>query len=511
MSSENMLIQMTHISKSFPGVAALDDVPLELKSGEIHALLGENGAGKSTLIKILTGVEERDGGSVLLEGAPIFPKSPQDAQKLGISTVYQEVNLCPNLSVAENIYIGREPKKRGSIDWKKINRDSRALLDRFSLDIDVTKNLDSYSVAVQQMVAIARAVDISAKVLILDEPTSSLSSVEVEKLFEVMNMLKAQGMGILFVTHFLDQVYAVSDTITVLRNGRYVGTYAAAELPRTQLVGKMLGKEYAELDLSSEKEELVGGERESLLEMKQACGPGTISNIDLNIYKGEVLGISGLLGSGRSEIVRLIFGIDRLEQGEMKLNGEKLAGKGPLPAIRRGVAFCPENRKTEGIIGELSIRENIILALQAKRGMLKAISRAQAERIADKYIKMLEIKTPSQDQRAKNLSGGNQQKVILARWLATDPQLLMLDEPTRGIDVGTKAEIQKIIVGLAEQGMTVVFISSEIDEMLRCCSRMIVLRDRKKVGELSGKEIAESAVMSLIAGGVKNGEDKEAV
>ena len=511
MSSENMLIQMTHISKSFPGVAALDDVPLELKSGEIHALLGENGAGKSTLIKILTGVEERDGGSVLLEGAPIFPKSPQDAQRLGISTVYQEVNLCPNLSVAENIYIGREPKKRGSIDWKKINRDSRALLDRFSLDIDVTKNLDSYSVAVQQMVAIARAVDISAKVLILDEPTSSLSSVEVEKLFEVMNMLKAQGMGILFVTHFLDQVYAVSDTITVLRNGRYVGTYATKELPRTQLVGKMLGKEYAELDLSSEKEELIGGERERLLEMKQACGSGTISNIDLNIYKGEVLGISGLLGSGRSEIVRLIFGIDRLEQGEMKLNGEKLAGKGPLPAIRRGVAFCPENRKTEGIIGELSIRENIILALQAKRGILKAISRAQAERIADKYIKMLEIKTPSQDQRAKNLSGGNQQKVILARWLATDPQLLMLDEPTRGIDVGTKAEIQKIIVGLAERGMTVVFISSEIDEMLRCCSRMIVLRDRKKVGELSGKEIAESAVMSLIAGGVKNGEDKEAV
>ncbi|MBE6829368.1 MAG: sugar ABC transporter ATP-binding protein, partial [Ruminococcaceae bacterium] len=423
----------------------------------------------------------------------------------------QEINLCPNLSVAENIYIGREPKKRGSIDWKRINQDSRDLLKRFNLTIDVTKNLDFYSVAVQQMVAIARAVDISAKVLILDEPTSSLSSVEVEKLFEVMNMLKAQGMGILFVTHFLDQVYAVSDTITVLRNGRYVGTYAAAELPKTQLVGKMLGKEYAELDLSSEKEELTGGERDGLLEMKRACGPGTISDVDLKIYRGEVLGISGLLGSGRSEIVRLIFGIDHLEQGEISLDGRKLAGKGPLPAIRCGVAFCPENRKTEGIIGDLSIRENIILALQAKKGMFKSISRVQAERIADKYIRMLEIKTPSQEQQAKNLSGGNQQKVILARWLATDPQLLMLDEPTRGIDVGTKAEIQKMIVGLAEQGMTVVFISSEIDEMLRCCSRMIVLRDKKKVGELSGKDIAESAVMSLIAGGVKSGEDQEAV
>lgn len=511
MSGENTLIQMTYISKSFPGVSALEDVQLTLKSGEIHALLGENGAGKSTLIKVLTGVEERDGGSIFMEGAPISPKDPQDAQKLGISTVYQEVNLCPNLSVAENVYIGREPKKNGCIDWKAINQNARILISRFNLEIDVTKKLDYYSVAVQQMVAIARAVDISAKVLILDEPTSSLSSVEVEKLFEVMRMLKSQGMGILFVTHFLDQVYAVSDTITVLRNGRYVGSYAAAELPKMQLVGKMLGKEYAEFDLTSDKEELIHAERETLLEMKQASGAGTISGISLKIYKGEVLGLSGLLGSGRSEIVRLIFGIDRLEQGEIDLNKKKMTGKGTLPAIRSGLAFCPENRKTEGIIGDLSIRENILLALQAKRGMLHMISRTEAEQIADKYITMLDIKTPSQSQRVKNLSGGNQQKVILARWLATDPQLLMLDEPTRGIDVGTKAEIQRSIMKLAEKGITVVFISSEIDEMLRCCSRMIVLRDRKLVGELAGKEISESAVMSCIAGGVKHEENKEAV
>ncbi len=511
MSSENMLIQMTHISKSFPGVAALDDVHFELNRGEIHALLGENGAGKSTLIKVLTGVEERDTGSVFLEGIPISPKNPQEAQRLGISTVYQEVNLCPNLSVAENIYIGREPKKGGCIDWKTINQKARELLFRFNLKIDVTKNLDYYSVAIQQMVAIARAADISAKVLILDEPTSSLSSVEVEKLFEVMSMLKSQGMGIVFVTHFLDQVYAISDTITVLRNGRYVGTYTTAELPRMQLVGKMLGKEYAEFDLSAEKEELLQADRELLLEMDHTSGTGTISEMSLEIYKGEVLGLSGLLGSGRSEIVRLIFGIDRLERGEIRLNGKKLTGKGPLSTIRRGLAFCPENRKTEGIIGNLSIRENILLALQAKCGMLKAIPRAEAEQIADEYIKLLEIKTPSQEQRADNLSGGNQQKVILARWLATNPQLLMLDEPTRGIDVGTKAEIQKLIVNLAEKGITVVFISSEIDEMIRCCSRMIVLRDRKKVAELSGKEISESAVMSCIAGGVKDGENKEAV
>lgn len=511
MNGENTLIQMMHISKSFPGVAALDDVQLELKSGEIHALLGENGAGKSTLIKVLTGVEERGSGSIFMEGEPIACKNPQDAQKLGISTVYQEVNLCPNLSVAENIYIGREPKKGGHIDWQTINKSARILLSKFSLQIDVTNKLDNYSVAIQQMVAIARAVDISAKLLILDEPTSSLSSAEVDKLFEVMRMLRSQGMGIIFVTHFLDQVYKISDTITVLRNGRYIGTYTTADLPRVQLVGKMLGKEYAELDLASDKDEVSYGERKILLEMKQASGAGTISDVDLEIYKGEVLGLSGLLGSGRSEIVRLIFGVDRLDQGQIDLNGKKLLNKGTLSAIRRGVAFCPENRKTEGIVGDLNIRENIVLALQAKRGMLKVISRIEAEQIADKYIKLLEIKTPSQDQRVKNLSGGNQQKVILARWLATDPQMLMLDEPTRGIDIGTKAEIQKIIVELAAKGMTVVFISSEIDEMLRCCSRMVVLRDKKKVGELTGKEISESAVMSYIAGGTKNGENKEAV
>ncbi len=511
MENENTLIQMLHISKSFPGVAALDDVQFELKAGEIHALLGENGAGKSTLIKVLTGVEERDSGSVIMEGKPIVAKNTQEAQKLGISTVYQEVNLCPNLSVAENIYIGREPKKGNRIDWQTIYKNANILLSKFNLNIDVTKKLDFYSVAIQQMVAIARAADISAKVLILDEPTSSLSSMEVNKLFEVMRMLKSQGMGIVFVTHFLDQVYEISDTITVLRNGRYIGTYPAAELPKVKLVGKMIGKEYAELDNAADKEETDCGEHEILIEMKQASGAGTIDDVDLVIYKGEVLGLSGLLGSGRSEIVRLIFGVDRLTHGQISLSGKKIMNNGTLSAIRRGIAFCPENRKTEGIIGDLSIRDNIVLALQAKRGMNRKISRSEAEQIADRYIKILEIKTPSQNQLVKNLSGGNQQKVILARWLATDPQILMLDEPTRGIDIGTKAEIQKIITELSEKGMTVVFISSEIDEMLRCCSRMIVLRDKKKVGELSGREISESAVMSYIAGGTKNGENKEAV
>ena len=504
MSGESALIQMSHISKTFPGVVALNDVQFTLQKGEIHALLGENGAGKSTLIKVLTGVEERDGGTVLLDGKEIFPKTPQEAQNAGISTVYQEVNLCPNLSVAENVYIGREPKKGGHIDWKTINTRSKELLKRFDLSIDVTKTLDSYSVAIQQMVAIARAVDVSAKVLILDEPTSSLSAPEVQKLFEIMRMLKKQGMGIIFVTHFLDQVYEVTDTITVLRNGGYVGTYATADLPRVQLVAKMIGKEYADLNQRFVNEEAEQAKKETLLSLKDASGAGTIDSISLDINRGEVLGLSGLLVSGRSEIVRLIFSVDRLNGGEMDLKGEKIHNRSTLAAIRKGFAFCPENRKTEGIVGDLSIRDNIILALQAKRGMFRAISKAEAQKLADEFIEKLEIKTPSADQLIKNLSGGNQQKVILARWMATNPDLLMLDEPTRGIDIGTKAEIQKLVVQLAEQGMAVIFISSEIDEMLRCCDRMIVLRDKKKVAELAGQEISEAAIMHFIAGGAEN-------
>lgn len=506
MEGQNVLLKMEHISKSFgKAVIALDDVQFELRSGEIHALLGENGAGKSTLIKVLTGVEERDSGTVLMNGKAIHPKSTNEAQKDGISTVYQEVNLCPNLSVAENVYIGREPKtKLGGIDWKVINRKAKELLEKFDLNINVTKRLDNYSVAIQQMVAIARASDIDAKVLILDEPTSSLSNVEVAKLFEIMKKLRAAGMGIVFVTHFLDQVYEVTDRITVLRNGKYVGTYQTEELPRVQLVAKMIGKDYASLNESmiagQEGEQETG---ETFIELHGVCGPGTIRDFDLKVAKGEVLGLSGLLGSGRSETARILFGVDSVTKGEMKYKGKAVHFKNPLDAIRNDIAFCPENRKTEGIIGDLSIRENIVLALQSKRGLFKKIGRKEAQKLADEYIRKLEIKTPDADQLIKNLSGGNQQKVILARWLATNPEFLMLDEPTRGIDIGTKAEIQKIVIDLAGQGMAVLFISSEIDEMLRCCKRMVVLRDMERVGELRGKEISEEAIMHIMAGGEK--------
>ncbi len=489
---------MKDICKEFPGVKALDGVEFELRSGEIHALLGENGAGKSTLIKVLTGVEQKDSGTIVMDGQEISPLSPIDAQNAGISTVYQEVNLCPDLSVAENVFIGREPKKQGRIDWKTVFERTRQLLKEFDLDINVEERLDNFSVAIQQMIAIARAVDVNAKVLILDEPTSSLSTQEVKKLFEIMNMLKAKGLGIIFVTHFLDQVYEVSDRITVLRNGTFVGTYDADKLPMLELVGKMIGKDYDSLE-AIEKLASSSDSFEELLKIENGS-TADIEDVNITIGKGEVTGFSGLLGSGRSEIARLIFGADKKISGKTLLKGQPRDIRDPLDAIKNDMAFCPEDRKKEGIVGDLSIRDNIIIALQSKRGLLHRISRKEADEIADRLIKELAIKTPSADQKIKNLSGGNQQKVILARWLATDPSLLILDEPTRGIDIGAKAEIQKIVVELASKGMSCIFISSELEEMERCCSKMFVLRDKKIVGSLSGDEISQSAIMKQIAG-----------
>ncbi|MCR4657132.1 MAG: sugar ABC transporter ATP-binding protein [Lachnospiraceae bacterium] len=494
----NNILCMEHINKEFPGVQALNDVEFSLRSGEIHALLGENGAGKSTLIKVLTGVEPKDSGTILMDGAEISPKSPIDAQNAGISTVYQEVNLCPDLSVAENVFIGREPRKGRRIDWKSVNEKAGELLKDFDLSINVEERLDNYPVAVQQMIAIARAVDVKAKVLILDEPTSSLSTQEVNKLFAIMRMLRERGMGIIFVTHFLDQVYEVSDRITVLRNGTYVGTYEAEKLPMIELVGKMIGKDYESLEAIPK---LSSGQtdREELLRISHGS-TGEISDVNISVGKGEVTGFSGLLGSGRSEMARLIFGADKKLSGTTLIDKKEVQINSPLDAILNDIAFCPEDRKKEGIIGDLSIRENIIIALQSKRGILRKISKKEADEIAESLIRELDIKTPSADQKIKNLSGGNQQKVLLARWLATKPRLLILDEPTRGIDIGAKAEIQKTVVELAKNGMSCVFISSEFEEMERCCTKMFVLRDKKIVGELSGDEISQSAIMKQIAG-----------
>lgn len=504
----NVVLTMRGIPMTFPGVKALDKVDFTLRKGEIHALMGENGAGKSTLIKCLTGINDFEAGEIRVDGVdgPVKNSSTLDAQKVGISTVYQEVNLCPNLSVAENLYIGREPMtKFHTIDRRAMFRKADELVKRLGIKADVTQNLENYSLAIQQMIAITRAVDMDCKVLILDEPTSSLDDSEVEKLFSMMRRLKDQGVGIIFVTHFLEQVYAVCDRITVLRDGTLIGEWPVAELPRVKLVAAMMGKDFD--DLADIKPEGYKFDENAPMEIdaEGLSHKGTIKPFNLQIRKGEVIGLTGLLGSGRSELARTIYGADRAQTGTLKVGGHEAHIKQPLDAMNLGMGLLPDDRKAEGIVGDLSVRENIILALQAKRGMFRQLPRAKQEEIADRYIDLLQIKTASRETPIKQLSGGNQQKAILARWLATDPDFLILDEPTRGIDVGTKTEIQKLIIDLAAQGKSVMFISSEIEEMLRTCNRMAVLRDGAMVGELDG-ELTQERVMAAIAGGTTNDE-----
>jgi galactofuranose transport system ATP-binding protein len=500
--SNGAIVAMQGISKSFPGVQALENVDFTLQRGEIHALVGENGAGKSTLIKAMTGVERPDKGTVRIEGREIVIRSPLEAQQLGIATVYQEVNLCPNLTVAENILIGREPMKWGSIDWKAMNVQATQALQRLGIDVDVTQTLGSCSVAIQQMAAIARALVISsAKILILDEPTSSLDAHETALLFGVMQKLKGEGLGIIFITHFLNQVYEISDRITVLRNGKLVGTYDAAALPRLELIKKMIGRSLDELDDMTRLKVSTSRhiKAEPLLQARGLGQHGSIEPFDLELHAGEVVGLAGLLGSGRTEIAQLLFGAQKPDTGAITMDGKTVTDYSPIQSIGRGVALCPEDRKAAGIVDDLTVRENIILAMQANLGWFKHLRLQEQHEIADKYIKLLNISTPSADQPVRNLSGGNQQKVILARWLAINPRLLILDEPTRGIDVGTKAEIQKLVLSLAEEGKSCMFISSELEEVLRTSHRIVVLREHQKVTEFKG-DVSEQQVMQSIAG-----------
>ncbi len=496
------LLEIRGLSKSFPGVKALQEVDLTVRRGEVHGLMGENGAGKSTLIKVLTGVYPRDSGTIRLDGVEIDPSSPKAAEGLGVSTVYQEVNLIPHRSVAENICLGRQPARFGIIRWRAVARRAEAALARVDLKMDVSQPLSACSIAVQQLIAIARALDISERLLVLDEPTSSLDEQEVKELFGVIRKLRSEGMGIIFVTHFLDQVYAISDRITVLRDGRLVGEYETARLPKVELVSRMIGKDLAQLESVREaaNRSEVDRKRETFLEVRNFGRNGSIAPMDMTIGKGEIVGLAGLLGSGRTETARLLFGVDRPQTGEMLVEGRKVVFHTPRQAIREGFAFTPEDRKVEGIVPHLSVRENIILAMQARQGALDTISRSRQEEIADKFIKALGIRTPGAEQAVMNLSGGNQQKVLLARWLATHPRFLILDEPTRGIDVGAKVEIEKLMHALRAEGMSILFISSELEEVVRDSQRVIVLRDRTKAGELAGDEINQETIMRTIAG-----------
>ena len=500
-NEENQVVlTMRGICKQFPGTKALNNVDFTLRKGEIHALMGENGAGKSTLIKVLTGVYEKDAGSIRIEGVTGEAKihSPQDAQNTGISTVYQEITLCPNLTVAENMFIGRT--KGAFINWRARNKRTTEILESLNIPARAKQELSRCSLAVQQMVAIARAVDMKCKVLILDEPTSSLDEKEVEMLFGLMRDLRNKGVAIVFVTHFLEQVYAVSDRITVLRNGELVGEWPVAELPQVQLVAKMMGKDLNDMESLEQVGQKSAGSDEVVYKAQNLSSTES-RPFDFSIRKGEVNGFTGLLGSGRSESVRAIFGADRVTGGRVSMKGRDVRITKPHDAMKNGIGYLAEDRKRDGIIADLSVRENIIMALQVMKGFFHPMKREEMEAFADEYIKALQIKTASQDTPIGSLSGGNQQKVILARWLLTHPDYLILDEPTRGIDVGTKLEIQRLVLKLAEEGMSVTFISSEIEEMLRTCSRLIVMRDRNIVGELTGDQLTQGQIMQTIAGG----------
>jgi galactofuranose transport system ATP-binding protein len=512
MAEDRPVLRMTGISKQFPAVRALSEVDFRLFPGEVHALLGENGAGKSTLIKVLTGVYGLDEGTVELDGVAVRITSPRHAQQLGISTVYQEVNLCPNLTVAENIFLGRERTVGPVVRWRRSRREAAALVAAFGLDIDVSAQLGSYPLAIQQLVAIVRAVDLDrtgggggtgTKVLILDEPTSSLDRDEVEVLFGVIRRLKAAGVAILFVSHFLDQIYEICDRMTVLRNGRMIGERLVADLDRVGLVRLMLGRELQQLEGLREHERAETGE--TVLHAAALGRRGSIAPFDLDIGAGEVVGLAGLLGSGRTELARLLFCADTADSGRLEIGGRPVSlHSGPHAAIARGVAFCPENRRAEGLVPELSVRENIILAMQAARGWTRPIPRETVDRLVGKYIAALDIRPADPEVKAGSLSGGNQQKVLLARWILTSPKLLVLDEPTRGIDVGAKAEIQKLVVSLAGDGVSVLYISAELDEVLRLSHTIGVLRDRSLVAKLAnGPELTADQIMHTIARGAQ--------
>ncbi len=500
MTSEELL-SLQKIVKRFPGMVALDSVDFSLKAGEIHALMGENGAGKSTLIKVLTGVLPCDGGNMFLEGHEIKPMSTFEASNLGIRTVYQEVNLAPNLSVAENICLGQFKSHGIGLGWKQMVLQAQEAIEKLSLRIDVRQPLSDFSVAIQQMVAIARAVSVTPKVLVLDEPTSSLDTAGVEQVFNVMRHLRDQGLGIIFVSHFIDQVFAVSDRITVLRNGKLVAVETAAAMGPKGLVQHMIGRSEAETQRNPDaaREPLAKGA--PLLEAISLGKRASVNGVDIWVGKGEVIGLAGLLGSGRTESLRLLFGVDSRDKGKLQVDGKPVRRWSCRRAIRLGVGLCTEDRKVSGIIPELSVRENIMLALQARRSIFAPLSLRKQRETANRMVELLRIATTDIDKPIQFLSGGNQQKCLLARWLVTEPKLLLLDEPTRGIDVGAKQEILELIDSLREAGMALIIADSELSELLRVSTTTVVLRDRHMVAKLEAAEATEEKVMSLMAEG----------
>jgi ribose transport system ATP-binding protein len=502
-TSDVPLLQMRNIVKVFSGVTALDNVDLSLRAGEVHSLVGENGAGKSTLIKVMTGAYSRDGGEIFLEGQNVNFRLPEDAQHAGVVAVYQEINLLMFRSVAENIFLGREPRRFGLVDWTKMNREAGVLLESLGLNIDPKAELGSLNIALRQMVAITRGVSLGAKVLVLDEPTSSLTEKEVGILYDVIRQLKNQGTSIVYISHRFDELYAVCDKVTVLRDGRLVGTRNLAGLERIDLICMMLGKQREELE---KKGATAFGEHQKarqeavpLLQTKNLSKGRRVRNVSLEAHHGEILGMAGLLGSGRTDVARAIFGADPVDAGKVFVNGKELDLHSPSDAIYAGVAFLSEDRKAEGIIPEWSVRENLTLAALPSMTRMGVVSRTQQKEIVDKFIGRLGIKTSGPDQKIRELSGGNQQKVLLARWLCKNPKFMIMDEPTRGVDIGAKGEIQKLVAELANDGLGVLMISSELEELVEGSDRVVVMRDGELAAEIPRSQLSQDAIINAMA------------
>ena len=501
------LLSMRGIGKAYAGIAALSGASLEVATGEVHALVGQNGAGKSTMIKLLTGYVRRDAGDIAFGGAPFESSSPRDAQNKGISTIYQEINLVPFRSVTENVCLGREKRRYGLLDWSAMHEEAAALLARFKIDVDVRKPLLRYNTATQQMVAIARAIGFSARLVIMDEPTSSLDEREVAVLFDVIRQLKSESVSVIFVSHKLDELYAVCDRVTIMRDGRTVKSADMAALGKLDLVAAMLGRDVAQVA----KHATAFGDRRGkigdvVLAAANLSAGHKVRDVSLNVRRGEIVGLAGLLGAGRTETARLVFGADGFRAGELTLDGQALAPREPIDAIGRGVGFSPEDRKLEGIVPDMSVAENLTLALMPQLTRAGIVDEAKQHEIVEKFIQRLGVKCSGPDQKIRELSGGNQQKVLLARWLAMNPKLLILDEPTRGIDVGAKAEIQTLIKELADQGLGVLMISSELEEVIEGSDRVYVLREGRSVAEFEHSDASEAAVMAAMAHGDGVGE-----
>jgi monosaccharide-transporting ATPase len=496
------LLSMHGIDKRFAGIPALRSAELVVEKGEVHALIGQNGAGKSTMIKILTGYYRKDAGEILFDGKPVEFSSPQEAQRSGISTIYQEINLVPYRSVTENICLGREKRRFGLLDWSAMHAEARALLARFNIDIDVHRPLMTFPTAVQQMVAIARAIGFEAKLVIMDEPTSSLDEREVEVLFGVIRQLKEAGVSVIFVSHKLDELYAVCDRVTIMRDGRTVQVAPMAQLSRLDLVTSMLGRELSQvLHEGHDTADIAGEAHEPVLKVQNLAVGRKVHDVSFEVLPGEIVGLAGLLGAGRTESARAVFGADKPDAGTVSFAGRENAISAPSDAIRAGMGFCSEDRKLEGIIPDMSVRENLTLALMPQLARRGIVDEVRSREIVDRFIKRLGIRCAGPEQRIRELSGGNQQKVLLARWLCMNPKLLILDEPTRGIDVGAKAEILSLVRELAGQGLGVLMISSELEEVVEAASRIFVLRDGRTAAELRGDAVSEQSVMAAMAHG----------